>query len=158
MAELPKHIQVKLLRFLQEGILEKVGSEKSIKVDVRIISATNKDLKKEVKKGNFREDLYYRIKVIPMTLPPLRDRKSDIPLLVDHFIRKMVKTNVKNKKNLSKEAVNALMNYEWPGNVRELENAIQFAVIKSTASTINPLRIYPWNSAKLSRPARNGDH
>lgn len=137
-AELPKHTQVKLLRFLQEGTLEKVGSETSIKVDVRIISATNKDLKREVKKERFREDLYYRIKVIPMTLPPLRDRKSDIPLLVDHFIRKMVKTNVKNKKNLSKEAVNALMNYEWPGNVRELENAIQFAVIKSTAGTINP--------------------
>jgi len=136
-AELPKHIQVKLLRFLQEGTLEKVGSESSIKVDVRIISATNKDLKREVKKGRFREDLYYRIKVIPMALPPLRDRKSDIPLLVDHFIRKMVKTNVKNNKNLSKEAVNALMNYEWPGNVRELENAIQFAVIKSTAGTIN---------------------
>jgi sigma-54 dependent transcriptional regulator, acetoin dehydrogenase operon transcriptional activator AcoR len=137
-AELPKHTQVKLLRFLQEGTLEKVGSEKSIKVDVRIISATNKDLKKEVKKGNFREDLYYRIKVIPVTLPPLRDRKSDIPLLVEHFINKMAKTNVKNKKNLSKDAITALMNYEWPGNVRELENAIQFAVIKSTANMINP--------------------
>ncbi|MBW2218966.1 MAG: sigma 54-interacting transcriptional regulator [Deltaproteobacteria bacterium] len=137
-AELPKHIQVKLLRFLQEGVLEKVGSEKNIKVNVRIISATNKDLKKEVQKGNFREDLYYRIKVIPVTLPPLQDRKSDIPLLVEHFINKMIKTNKKNQKNVSKDAVNVLMNYSWPGNVRELENVIQFAVIKSTGNVITP--------------------
>ncbi len=137
-AELPKHVQVKLLRFLQEGTLEKVGSEKNIKVNARIISATNKDLKKEVQKGNFREDLFYRIKVIPVNLPPLRERKSDIPLLLEHFISRIAKTNKRNRKNISKDAVSALMNYSWPGNVRELENAIQFAVIKSTGNVIAP--------------------
>jgi len=137
-AELPKHVQVKLLRFLQEGTLEKVGSEKNIKVNVRIVSATNKDLKKEVQKGNFREDLFYRLKVIPVTIPPLRERKSDIPLLVEHFFNKMAKINKRKRKNISKDAVSTLINYSWPGNVRELDNAIQFAVIKSTENVIAP--------------------
>ncbi|MFP4444930.1 MAG: sigma 54-interacting transcriptional regulator [Desulfosudaceae bacterium] len=129
-SELPKNVQVKLLRFLQEGILEKVGSEKTITSDVRIISASNADLKKEVEKGNFRDDLFYRINVIPIVLPPLRERKNDIPLLVRHFVnREHLKTHGK-RPVIDDEAMQAIMEYHWPGNIRELENAIQFAVIK----------------------------
>jgi len=137
-AELPKHVQVKLLRFLQEGILEKVGSEKAVSVNVRIISATNKVLKKEVQKGNFRDDLYYRLNVIPITLPPLKDRKNDIPLLVDHFLRQIDERDGRHEHTISNDAMAILIEYYWPGNVRELENAIQFAVIKCRGKVISP--------------------
>jgi len=137
-ADLPKVLQSKLLRVLQEGAFERVGDEKTISVDVRIISAANRDLKKEVQKGNFREDLYYRIKVIPIHLPPLRERKNDIPLLVDHFLKRIVKNSGKDSIDISRESMALMMTYHWPGNVRELENAIQFAIIKCSGSEILP--------------------
>lgn len=141
-AELPKQIQVKLLRFLQEGVLERVGGEKSIQVDVRIVSATNKDLAKEVEKGNFRKDLYYRLNVIPIELPPLRKRRNDIPLLISHFLE-MAKDD--NKADMdapmptfSKDAIRIMMDYSWPGNVRELQNAVQFAIVRCKQAQIMP--------------------
>ena len=136
--DLPKVLQSKLLRVLQEGTIERVGDEKTISVDVRIISAANRDLKKEVQKGNFREDLYYRIKVVPIHLPPLRERKNDIPLLVDHFLKRIVKNSGKDSIDISHESMALMMSYHWPGNVRELENAIQFAIVMCSGSEILP--------------------
>jgi len=136
--DFPKDMQAKLLRVLQEGTFERVGDEKTKSVDVRIISAANRDLKKEVEKGNFREDLYYRIKVVPIDLPPLRDRKNDIPLLVDHFLKRIVKNSGKDSIDISHESMVLMMNYHWPGNIRELENAIQFAIVKCRGSEILP--------------------
>ncbi|HDL08320.1 MAG TPA: PAS domain-containing protein [Desulfobacteraceae bacterium] len=137
-AELTKFMQIKLLRFLQEGRFEKVGGEKTISVDVRIISATNKDLKKEVMQGSFREDLYYRLNVIPIYIPPLRERKSDIPLLVDHFLKDFKKTDDRKLPRISKQAMSLLMGYKWPGNVRELQNAIRFSIVKCSDRIILP--------------------
>lgn len=137
-AELPKHVQVKLLRFLQEGTLEKVGGEKTYSVDVRVVSATNMDLKKELKKNNFRDDLYYRLNVIPVNLPPLRHRRGDIPLLAEHFLRQMAERVGQKPLSVSREAMNIMMDYGWPGNVRELENTVQFAVIKCKGKLISP--------------------
>jgi len=136
--DFPKDMQAKLLRVLQEGTFERVGDEKTKSVDVRIISAANRDLKKEVEKGNFREDLYYRIKVVPIDLPPLRERKNDIPLLVDHFLKRIVKNSGKDSIDISHESMVLMMNYHWPGNIRELENAIQFAIVKCRGSEILP--------------------
>jgi len=135
-AELPKNVQVKLLRFLQEGILEKVGSEKSVTADVRGISATNKNLKQEGNKGSFRDDLYYRLNVIPIELPALREKKNDIPFLVEHFLEQAADKNNTEKHLVSKEAMSAMMDYSWYGNVRELENAIQFAIVKCKGTSI----------------------
>lgn len=135
-ADLPKNIQVKLLRFLQEGTLEKVGSEKSIRINARVISATNKDLKKEVQNDHFREDLFYRINVIPIMLPALREKKNDIPLLVEHFLRMVEKRYGKTNYTITEEAMDLLMEYRWPGNVRELENAIQFAIVRCRGNAI----------------------
>ena len=137
-ADLSKAVQVKLLRFLQEGTLEKVGSEKPIKVDVRIISATNKDLKREVKKNSFRDDLYYRLCVIPFTIPPLRSRKNDILLLCDYFLEKIHNLHKRETYEISREAMSMLMDYNWPGNIRELENAIRLATIKCRRNLITP--------------------
>jgi PAS domain S-box-containing protein len=136
-AELPKQMQVKLLRVLQEGTFERVGGERSISVDVRVISATNRDLKQEVEKQNFRQDLYYRLNVVPIHLPPLRDRKNDIPFLVAHFLEKAVKEGIK-PVGFSKEAMAKLMDYSWPGNVRELQNAVHFALVKVKGRLIHP--------------------
>jgi DNA-binding NtrC family response regulator len=123
--ELSLATQAKILRFLEEKEFTRVGGSKTIKVDVRLITATNKDLPQLLKKGSFREDLYYRINVVPIVIPPLRERKEDIPLLLDHFIMKFNKENGKNVKGLSKEALELVLNYEWPGNVRELENLME---------------------------------
>ena len=135
--ELSKNVQVKLLRFLQEGTFEKVGGEKTISVNIRVISATNKDLKKEVRNKNFREDLYYRLNVIPITIPPLRERKNDIPLLVDHFLKQAEEDYKLKPPIISKKAMSLIMDYAWPGNVRELQNAIQFAIVKCSGNLIN---------------------
>jgi DNA-binding NtrC family response regulator len=123
--ELSLTTQAKILRFLEEKEFNRVGGSKTIKVDVRLITATNKDLNQMIKKGGFREDLYYRINVVPIVIPPLRERKEDIPILIDHFINKFDLENNKNVKGINKEALEFLMQYEWPGNVRELENLIE---------------------------------
>jgi two-component system response regulator AtoC len=127
--ELPAQLQVKLLRVLQEGEVRRIGESKSIKVDVRIVAATVKDLAKEINEGRFREDLFYRLNVLPIHIPPLRERKEDIPLLVHHFIKKYSQTMNKNVAGIDQKALEALMNYKWYGNVRELENAIERAIV-----------------------------
>ena len=137
-AELPKLLQVKLLRFLQEGTFEKVGGEKTVSVDVRVVSATNKDLKREVKRGRFREDLFYRLNVIPIHIPPIRDRKADIPLLVDHFLSQAPVIRGHRPVRIAQEALNNLLDYTWPGNVRELQNAVQFAIVRCKGKVIQP--------------------
>lgn len=123
--ELAPHLQVKLLRVLQEREFERVGGIKTIKVDVRILAATNSDLERAVRDGRFREDLYYRLNVIPLHIPPLRKRKEDIPLLLDHFAHEFAKKRKRQPLRFSKEALNALLNYDWPGNVRELKNLVE---------------------------------
>jgi len=128
--ELSFSVQVKLLRVLQEGTFEKVGSEITTTVNVRVISATNKDLLQEVGRGNFREDLYYRLCVMPFKLPTLRERKSDIPLLVDSILQKNSLLNEGKPIKLSKLTMNALLDYDWPGNVRELQNVLQYSLVK----------------------------
>lgn len=127
--ELSPTVQVKLLRFLQERDIQRLGSNVNIHVDVRIISATNRDLEEQVKEGNFREDLFYRLKVVTMVLPPLRERKEDIPLLINHFVGKFSKENGKSIKDLTAEARDLLMKYDYPGNVRELINILERAVV-----------------------------
>jgi sigma-54 dependent transcriptional regulator, acetoin dehydrogenase operon transcriptional activator AcoR len=137
-AELSRHMQAKLLRFLQDGKFERVGGEKTIFVNARVISATNKDLKKEMKKNRFRDDLYYRINVVPVHLPPLRERKIDIPLLVDHFLKQAIRRYNRNPVAVSDEAMALLAEYPWPGNVRELQNAVQYSFVKSNGVEITP--------------------
>lgn len=122
-------MQVKLLRVLQEQELQRVGGEETVKIDVRIIAATNRDLEKEVQEGNFREDLYYRLNVVLLAVPPLRDREGDIPLLVNHFVDKFAKKNRRNVERITSECMEYLCKYNWPGNVRELENAVERGVI-----------------------------
>jgi two-component system response regulator HydG len=127
--EVPPSVQVKLLRILQEGTLERLGSNKTIKVDARIIAATNKDLAGMVKKGLFREDLYWRLNVISLHLPSLKERKEDIPSLVQHFINRFAHKNAKALRGIESKAMEALLSYDWPGNVRELENVIERSVV-----------------------------
>ncbi len=135
-SELAKPLQVKLLRFLQEGTIEKVGAEETTTVDVRVISATNVKLKQAVKKNAFREDLYYRLNVIPIHLPPLRERKTDIPLLIEYFLREDSQTNHRNRLRVSRESLTCMMDYDWPGNVRELQSAVQFGIVKCNGTEI----------------------
>jgi PAS domain S-box-containing protein len=135
-AELSNTMQVKLLRFLQEGRFERVGGEVTLTVNVRVISATNKNLKKEVERNRFREDLFYRLNVIPIHLPPLRDRKTDVKLLVDHFLRDAADRYGREPLTLSNRALALMLDYRWPGNVRELQNAIQFAFVKCSSKII----------------------
>ncbi len=134
--ELSPMIQIKLLRVLQNREFERVGGNQTLKVDVRIIAATNKDLAAEVKAGRFREDLYYRLNVVAVTLPPLRDRKGDIPALVTHFVDKFSKAYEKAITGLAPGTLNALLSHSWPGNVRELENAIERAVVLAKTSDL----------------------
>ncbi len=127
--DVPPSMQVKLLRALQEQEFERVGGEQPVKVDVRVISATNKDLDKEVAEGRFREDLYYRLHIIPVTLPPLRDRREDISLLVQHFIEKLAPRTNPEVTGIADDALGRFMAYGWPGNVRELENVIEQSLV-----------------------------
>jgi transcriptional regulator with GAF, ATPase, and Fis domain len=137
--EMPLELQAKLLRVLQDGEFERVGSPRTIKTDVRIIAATNRNLEQEIKSGRFREDLYYRLNVFPITVPPLRQRKEDIPLLVNHFVTKFNKKIGKRIETVSKDTLNILQEYHWPGNVRELESVIERAVIISRGSALQVL-------------------
>lgn len=134
--ELPLQLQVKLLRVLQDGEIRRVGDSKSIKIDVRIVAATIKDLSKEVNEGRFRDDLFYRLNVLHINLPPLRERKEDIPLLVKHFIHKYNQSLEKNIKGIDSEALEAMINYRWTGNVRELENTIERAIVLADGENI----------------------
>jgi two-component system response regulator HydG len=134
--EVSLHVQVKLLRVLQDGYFEPLGG-RTQRSDVRIIAATNKDLSAEVDAGRFREDLYYRINVIPITMPPMRDRREDIPLLCDHFLRRYCRKNKKEIKGFVRRALDLLMDYRWPGNVRELENAIERAVVLARGEVLD---------------------
>jgi two-component system response regulator AtoC len=127
--ELPLALQVKLLRVLQENEIRMVGDSKSMRIDVRVIAATAKDLEEEVGKGTFREDLFYRLNVLSITIPPLRDRSEDIPLLCEHFIKRFNSSLNKKIKGIAPAAMSRLLEYQWPGNVRELENAIERAVV-----------------------------
>ncbi len=130
--ELPLELQAKLLRVIQDGEFERLGSPHTIKVDVRIIAATNRNLEKEVKKGNFREDLWYRLNVFPITMPPLRERREDIPLLVAFYVKKIARRLGKDNPIVPKLMMDDLLHYHWPGNVRELENILERAVIISS--------------------------
>jgi DNA-binding NtrC family response regulator len=144
--------QSKLLRVLQENEIRPLGTNKSVKVDVRVIAATNKDLKKEVERKAFREDLFYRLAVVPVHLPPLRDRRDDIPLLVDHFIRKSFRENGFGTKKISPQGMRQLMEYQWPGNIRELENVVARAVLLSSGAEITPDVLFPLAPASDSAP------
>jgi Nif-specific regulatory protein len=141
--EIPPSIQPKLLRVIQEKEFERVGGNQTIKVNVRIIAATNRDLENLIKENKFREDLYYRLNVFPIVVPPLRERKTDILLLADHFIEKYNQEHGKAIKRISTPAIDLLMSYHWPGNVRELENCIERALILSTDNVIHSYHLPP---------------
>jgi formate hydrogenlyase transcriptional activator len=134
--EMPLDLQSKLLRVIQDGEFERLGCPRTIKADVRIIAATNRNLGEEIKNGRFREDLFYRLNVFPITMPPLRQRKEDIPLLVNHFVAKFNKKIGKRIATVSKETMNSLQEYHWPGNVRELESVIERAIITSPGTAL----------------------
>ncbi|OGQ80532.1 MAG: hypothetical protein A3F90_16720 [Deltaproteobacteria bacterium RIFCSPLOWO2_12_FULL_60_19] len=144
--------QAKLLRAVEENELKRVGGTKNLSVDVRIISATNKDLKKEIAKGAFRDDLFYRLGVVHIHLPPLRERREDIPLLVEHSLHRLSLRMTKKIEGLSKKALDAVMAYSWPGNIRELENALERAMIMACGGVIQP------GDLPLGPPTNNGAH
>jgi len=139
--ELPRELQVKLLRVLQEGEVRRVGDTRTRSIDVRVVAATARDLQSEVREGAFREDLYYRLNVIPITIPPLRERVKDIPLLANHFITAAAHKFGKAISGISDDALELLMSYRWPGNVRELENIIERAMILEDGDTIGPVSL-----------------
>ena len=136
--DIPMSVQVKLLRVLEDKRIERVGDNRSVPVDVRIITATNRDLEKLIREGLFREDLYFRINVFPVNCPPLRDRKEDIPVIAQHFLNLNVEKTGKNILGFTPDAMEILVNYHWPGNVRELRNAVEYAVVLATGSSISP--------------------
>ncbi len=135
--ELPLNLQVKLLRFLQEGEVRKVGDTKTVLVDVRVIAATALNMSEAVEQGHFREDLFYRLNVVPITIPPLRERREDIALLVRHFLKKYTEEMQKDILDISSEAMRLLLAYEWKGNVRELENVIERALVMTEGDRIS---------------------
>src|SRR6202023_998368 len=152
--ELPPAAQVKLLRAIQEGEVEPVGARKSVKVDVRIISATNRDLIADVKAGRFREDLFYRLHVFPITVPPLRDRPADIPALARHFLALFAAEEGKRIRAIAPDALQLLMAYHWPGNIRQLENAVFRAIVLADGDSLG-VDEFPQISAKLSAGAHS---
>src|SRR5579884_3986561 len=149
--DVPAAIQVKLLRILQEREFERLGSNKTRHIDVRVIAATNVDLRAALEQGTFREDLYYRLNVVPLNIPPLRERKEDIPFLADHFAKKF-------GGELSESAIERLMSYHWPGNVRELENVVERSILLARAPRVEAADIRIDAAAARSRPAGAGDH
>ncbi|MCG8549271.1 MAG: sigma 54-interacting transcriptional regulator, partial [Desulfobacterales bacterium] len=130
--------QAKILRALESKTFQRIGGGRTLVMDVRLMASTNKDLEKEIKAGNFREDLFFRLNVIPIHVPPLRKRIEDLPLLADTFLGKLSEHSSVEKKKLSKDALALLMEYDWPGNVRELKNVIQFSVVRSRGNVILP--------------------
>jgi formate hydrogenlyase transcriptional activator len=134
--EMPLHLQTKLLRVLQEQEFERVGGSRTIRVDVRIVAATNRDLKETVNENKFRADLYYRLAVFPIKVPALRERRRDIPLLIRHFVQKHAVRMDRNIETISMQALEALTNYDWPGNIRELQNVIERSVVLSSGSEL----------------------
>jgi two-component system NtrC family response regulator/two-component system response regulator HydG len=152
-------VQVKLLRFLEEREFERVGGNRTYKVDVRIVCATHRDLKKKIEEGAFREDLYYRLNVVEIHIPALRERSGDIPLLADHFMRKFAQANGKVVRGISDEALGLLLRHGWPGNVRELENAIERAVVLADEEVLKPQHfptLRPAPAAGPQKPAPDG--
>jgi len=148
--DLKRDLQAKLLRTLQEREVIRVGGTERVRIDARIVAATNQDLEHAVREGLFREDLYYRLNVIPIVLPPLRERRTDIPLLVEHFLRKY--GDPKGLRDVSRDALEILANYEWPGNVRQLESVIERAVLLSEGPVIQPADLPAAVRAPLSAP------
>ncbi len=136
--EVSQAIQVKLLRVLQERVIERVGDQTPLPVDIRVVAATNRDLRQEVRSGGFREDLFYRLNVITVDLPPLRDRRKDIPALAEHFLPRFAEKTGKKMDAFSEEALEILLHHDWPGNVRELENAVEHAVVRTRGPVIVP--------------------
>ncbi len=155
--EIPVEMQVKLLRAIQEGEIDRVGGIKPIAVDVRLVAASNRDLRKEIAAGRFREDLFYRLNVVPIHLPPLRERRSDIPLLVEHFLGVHATRFKKPAARLSDEAHDALLEYAWPGNIRELENVIERCVLLADENTIRQRDLPPEVRAAAGGAATAGD-
>jgi len=149
-------IQARLLRVLQEKEFKRIGGIKDIKVNSRVIAATNRDLEEEVAKGNFRQDLFFRLNVVPIYLPPLRERKGDVPLLARHFLSKLSRRENKKIKDISPEALLLLENYPWPGNVRELEHLIERAVILTSAEIITPVDLPLRIQEKGTTTRKNG--
>jgi DNA-binding NtrC family response regulator len=149
-------LQAKLLRVLQEREFEPLGSERSQRVDVRVVAATNRDLRQMVSDGRFQEDLYYRLNVIPIVLPPLRERREDIPVLIDHFVRKHAQRAGRRIEGLEPAALAALEQYDWPGNVRELENAIERAVVLSTSPNVSVASVFMPGAAGTAPPGLPG--
>jgi two-component system response regulator HydG len=150
--EVPLPAQIKLLRVLQTQSFERLGGERTLKVDVRILAATNKDLVKEVQKGTFREDLFYRLNVIPVTLPPLRERRNDIPLLANHFLRRFASQQGKDIQEFGPEAMRFILDHSWPGNVRELENSVEHAVVLAKGTRIDGIDLPPSMRRQEPRP------
>jgi DNA-binding NtrC family response regulator len=153
--ELPPGIQVKLLRVLNDKTITRLGSNEEMKVDVRLVCATNKDIEEEIRKGSFRQDLFYRFNVIRIHIPPLRERREDIPLLTDHFIRTHAQEEKKDIKGITDEAMKALLRYHFPGNIRELENIIERAIVL-TRSTVITKDELPMSMAETSRSGQSG--
>ncbi len=140
--DVPPAIQVKLLRVLQEREFERLGSNKTLHIDVRIVAATNQDLRAALEQGTFREDLYYRLNVVPINIPPLRERPEDIPFLAEHFVKKLAAANGSRVRSISEEAIQKLMAYHWPGNVRELENIIERSLVLSAGERLDAADIH----------------
>ncbi|CCQ89222.1 PAS domain S-box protein [Nitrospina gracilis 3/211] len=152
--DLTPTIQVKLLRVLQEKEVERVGENVTRQVDIRIIAATNKDILEEVKTGRFREDLYYRLNVIPLHLPPLRERREDIPYLVQHFIKRWNAQHVKPIEDIADDALGLLLDHNWPGNIRELENVVEHACVKCSGSRIHSVDLPAFLQSESALPGR----
>jgi transcriptional regulator with PAS, ATPase and Fis domain len=155
-ADMQPFLQAKLLRVLQERVIQRVGGTTDIPIDVRIIAATNKDLEASVKADQFREDLFYRIAAFPIVIPPLRERRDDIPLLADYFLKIHTQNVGKSITGISPDALHLLINYDWPGNVRELENAIERAILLETSSLLQAENLPPQVCAIEPIPAQNG--
>jgi DNA-binding NtrC family response regulator len=151
--DVPMPIQVKLLRVLQEKEFERLGGTKTIHVSVRIVAATNQDLRAALEQGSFREDLYYRLNVVPINIPPLRERREDIPYLIDHFLKRFAADTGDRIRGMSNEAVDKLSGYRWPGNVRELENIIQRAMVMAKSEVIGVEDIHLDHAGRSHLPA-----